>query len=120
MAHESIEFDTVLGVAAVGRVFGAAIRQEAAGAEIGTIEVAQGRSDDAAWYAQGKSLVSQWCIQVYVRDDGETRHVELIILGSSVLGKAWNGTRGSFSLAAGQAKALAVIEALRLAQRAVG
>lgn len=120
MAHESIEFDTVLGVAAVGRVFAATIRNAAPNAELGRVEVADGRGDDAAWYGQGKSLVSQWCVQLFVRDDGAARHVELVVLGSSMLGKAWHGTRSSFSLAAGQAKAIAVIDALKIAQRAAG
>jgi|GEM_PF-4296826 len=120
MAHENIEFDTTLGVTAVDRVFRTVIADKAPAAEIGSVEVAEGRSDELGRYAQGKSLVSQWCVQLFVRDDGDSRHVQLIVLGSSAIGKAWNGTRGSFSLSAGQLKAVAVIDALKIAQRALG
>lgn len=120
MAHDNIEFDTVLSAGAVDRVFRTAIRDEAPGAELGSIDLAEGHTDEVASYAQGKTLVSQWCVQLYVRDDGATRHVQLVVLGSSLLGKAWHGTRGSFSLSAGQLKAVAVINALKVAQRAVG
>lgn len=118
MTHENLEFDTTLGLDSVVTVFSKVIRNGSSNAELGRINVAEGRSDDVGLYARGKTLVNQWCVQMFVRDDGDSRHVQLIVLGSSTLGKVWNGTRGSFSMMAGRAKAAAVIDALKVVQRA--
>lgn len=118
MTHENLEFDTNLGLDSVVAVFRGAIRDRAPQAEVGGINVAEGRSDDIGVYARGKTMVNQWCVQMFVRDDGASRHVQLLVLGSSTVGKVWNGTRSSFSVMAGRAKAAAVIDALKIAQRA--
>lgn len=117
MAYESLELDSRLSTDAIARTFQTAIRESNAKATIGRIEVAEGRTDAYAAFASGKTLSSQWCVQIYIREDGATRHIQLAILGSSTLAKAWQGTRNTHSLSAGRLRAVAVIDALKEAER---
>lgn len=113
MAYESVEVDTSLTVDQIAKVFRRAIKTADPDAGFGPIEIAEGQPDVYAAYASGKNLVIRWCIQIFVREDGDSRRVQLIILGSSMLGAAWKGTRNSYSASMGRSRAEFVVEALR-------
>lgn len=119
MTHESLELDTSLSQDSVIKLFRASIADSSVNAKFGRISIDEDRAhqvDEVAAYATGKTLTSQWCVQIYVRDAGTTRHVEMAILGSSILGKVWQGTTRSYSLSHGRLKAVQVINALKEAE----
>lgn len=113
MAYESVEVDTALTVDQIATVFRRVIKSGNPDATFGPIEIGNGQPDVYAAYAAGKNLITRWCIQLFVREDDDTRRVQVIILGSSMLGKAWKGTRNSYSAALGRSRANAVVDTLR-------
>ena len=119
MTHESLDLDTRLSQAEIIKLFRVSIAESSVNAKFGRIAIDEDRAvkvDEVAAYATGKTVTSQWCVQIYVRDDEATRHVELAILGSSILGKVWQGTTRSYSLSHGRLKAIKVINALKEAE----
>ncbi|MBM7797678.1 hypothetical protein JOE57_000599 [Microlunatus panaciterrae] len=119
MSQETVELDTALSVAAIATCFRSALEQSGSHvrfARIRTDPDGQPTTADFAGSASGRTLTGRWCVQLYIRDDGASRHVELVILGSSMLAKAWQGTKGTHSLSAGRLKAVSVIDALKVVQ----
>ncbi|HLT61879.1 MAG TPA: hypothetical protein VK020_11840 [Microlunatus sp.] len=120
MAYESVEADTWLTVDQVATVFRRAIRTMDPDARFGPVDIAEGQPDVYAAFAAGKNLITRWCIQLFVREDDDSRRVQVIILGSSILGKVAQGTRNTYSAAVGRARAGGVIAAIREAERQLG
>ncbi len=113
MAYESVEAETSLTVDQIATVFRRVIRSGNPDATFGPIEIGDNQPDVYAAYAAGKNLITRWCIQLFVREDDDSRRVQVIILGSSILGKAWQGTRNTYSAALGRSRADKVIETIR-------
>lgn len=113
MAYDTVEVDCSLTVDQIATVFRRAIKANNPDARFGPIEIAEGQPDVYGAYAAGKNLITRWCIQVFVREDDDSRRVQLIILGSSILGKAWQGTRNTYSAGLGRTRANQVVAALR-------
>ena len=113
MAYESVEVETGLTVDQIATLFRRAIKAGNPDATFGPIEIGAGQPDVYAAYASGKNLISRWCIQLFVREDDDSRRVQVIVLGSSMLGKAWQGTRNTYSAAMGRSRANDVVEAIR-------
>lgn len=113
MAYESVEVETGLTVDQIATVFRRVIKSGNPDATFGPIDIADGAADVYAAYAAGKNLITRWCIQLFIREDNDSRRVQVIILGSSMLGKAWQGTRNTYSAALGRSRAEKVVETIR-------
>lgn len=121
VAHESIELDSRLTTEKIGEIFRTSIAESTVKARFGRIDIDPERAtklNEFAGYAVGRTITSRWCVQIYIRDDGGSRHVELAILGSSPIAKVWEGTTRTHSLSHGRLKAVAVINALKVAETA--
>ncbi|SMH50551.1 hypothetical protein SAMN06295885_3575 [Rathayibacter oskolensis] len=119
MKSESSSFDTEKSVQTLGRTLQDALARARA-ASIGPIQSGSGalsQFDDKAdieVVAQGRGLVGgSWAVQVFVRDTGQKRNVELVALGDSGMARVMDGYRNSISLQASVKKRDEIAAALR-------
>ena len=122
MAAEGIELRTTLPVAHVATIYHDTLAESSKRVEFNDI-----RGDDspfrqfeeqpdfsAVGSVMGRvNFLDNWALQIYVFDRDEFRVVQLVVIGSSLLGRLWYGAGNTYSKRAGRQKAEQVLERLR-------
>lgn len=123
MAASSVtRIRTALSIEQVKAIFSSTLQPLSRKVEFGSVDDSSNPFDESVdfkAYASLKTLTGGWIVQIYILDEGDTRAVQLVAVGSSALGRAVGGLKNTVSRAAGQEKADAVVERLRAADPAL-
>jgi len=113
----TVEIVTELSVGQAKALFRSTVEGAARRVELGAVEPGGPFDDevDFAGYASVKTLTGGWIVQIYVVDEGARRRIQLVPVGSSMLGRAVGGLRNTVSRAAGQEKVELLLDAFRAA-----
>ncbi|MEU6835737.1 hypothetical protein ABZ941_10830 [Streptomyces rubiginosohelvolus] len=117
MATEVIQLRTTLSVEQVKKTFSTTL-QTSRKVEFGAIRASDNpfeeRTDFDA-FAELKTFLGGWLVQIYITDRTDVREIQLAALGSTPLGRAWRGLRYTYSLKESRQRVMSVVEQLRSA-----
>jgi hypothetical protein len=119
---EVLEVRTTLTVEQVKKIFSSTLQAFSRKVEFGAVQASDNPFDaafDFQAYASLKTVAGGWIVQIFISDEGETRAVTLVPVGSSALGRAFGGLKNTVSRSAGREKSIAVLEQLRSADPAL-
>lgn len=122
MNRDAIEIRTSLTIEGVKDIFRSTLGSYSKKVEFGPLQTSDNPFDapaDFEAFASLFTLTGGWIVQIYISDQHDERSVHLVPLGSSALGRAWGGLKNTVSRSASREKAVAVLDALRIADPAL-
>lgn len=114
--RDTVEIRTTLSLAEAKSVFSSSLQAISRKVEFGAVASSDNpfeESEDFSAFASLKTFAGGWIVQIYITDQGNTRTIKLVPVGSSALGRAVSGLKNSVSKSAGREKVEVVVEALR-------